>query len=281
MVAAVAAVVMIVFFAALIYLMWRMLKVMPRVKPQQIKPASDQSVGWDDIAGVEEAKGELQEIVEFLRDPERSASSARRCPGDPAARAAGDRQDAARQGGRPRVRGAVLRAVGRRLRGDVRRPRRGADPAAVRDRAQARARDHLHRRARRRRRPPRHGHLRREGPDAQPAAGRDGRLRDQRPPGRDRRLQPAGEARPGAAAARPLRPPGVRRAAGRQGPRRDPRRAHANKPLGDVDLEAGRPADQRADRRRPGEHLQRGRDLRRAPRRPELTEPTSTRRWSA
>jgi cell division protease FtsH len=63
-------VVMIVFFAALIYMMWRMLKMMPRVKPQQIKPSSNQSVGWDDIAGVKEAKAELQEIVEFLRDPE-------------------------------------------------------------------------------------------------------------------------------------------------------------------------------------------------------------------
>jgi cell division protease FtsH len=62
-------VVMIVFFAALIYLMWRTLKVMPRVKPQQIKPSSDQSVAWKDIAGADEAKAELQEIVEFLRDP--------------------------------------------------------------------------------------------------------------------------------------------------------------------------------------------------------------------
>jgi len=62
-------VVMILFFCALIYLMWRTLKVMPRVKPQQIKPDSSQSVAWDDIAGVDEAKAELQEIVEFLRDP--------------------------------------------------------------------------------------------------------------------------------------------------------------------------------------------------------------------
>jgi cell division protease FtsH len=62
-------VVMILFFAALLYLMWRTLKVMPRVKPQQIKPDSSQSVAWEDIAGVDEAKAELQEIVEFLRDP--------------------------------------------------------------------------------------------------------------------------------------------------------------------------------------------------------------------
>jgi cell division protease FtsH len=63
-------VVMILFFGALIYLMWRTLKVMPRVKPQQIRPSSSQSVKWDEIAGVDDAKGELREIVEFLRHPE-------------------------------------------------------------------------------------------------------------------------------------------------------------------------------------------------------------------
>ena len=62
-------VMMMLFFSALIYLMWRTLKVMPRIKPQQINPASDQSVSFGDIAGVDEAKAELQEIVEFLRDP--------------------------------------------------------------------------------------------------------------------------------------------------------------------------------------------------------------------
>src|SRR5665213_3180772 len=62
-------VIAIVFFTVIIVVMWRMLKVMPRVKPQQIKPASREAVGWKDIAGVDEARGELQEIVEFLRDP--------------------------------------------------------------------------------------------------------------------------------------------------------------------------------------------------------------------
>ena len=62
-------VLMILFFAALLYVMWRTLKVMPRVKPQQIRPASRQSVSFEDIAGVDEAKAELQEIVEFLREP--------------------------------------------------------------------------------------------------------------------------------------------------------------------------------------------------------------------
>jgi cell division protease FtsH len=62
-------VVAILFFAALIAVMWRTLKAMPRVKPQRIKPASKQQVSFADIAGVDEAKAELQEIVDFLRDP--------------------------------------------------------------------------------------------------------------------------------------------------------------------------------------------------------------------
>src|SRR5438477_684776 len=62
-------VLMFVFFTAIILVMWRTLKVMPRIKPQQIKPTSSQAVSFADIAGVDEAKGELREIVEFLRDP--------------------------------------------------------------------------------------------------------------------------------------------------------------------------------------------------------------------
>jgi cell division protease FtsH len=62
-------VIAILFFVVIIFVMWRMLKVMPRVKPQRIKPSSDQAVTFADIAGVDDAKAELQEIVEFLREP--------------------------------------------------------------------------------------------------------------------------------------------------------------------------------------------------------------------
>ena len=48
-----------------------MLRHMPRTKPQEIKPSSTDSISWDDVAGVEEAKDELREVVEFLRDPDR------------------------------------------------------------------------------------------------------------------------------------------------------------------------------------------------------------------
>src|SRR2546421_5595895 len=60
-----------IFMGLIAFFLWRTLKLMPKTKPQQIKPASPSSIGWDDIAGVEEAKHELQEVVEFLRDPQR------------------------------------------------------------------------------------------------------------------------------------------------------------------------------------------------------------------
>src|SRR4051794_27728054 len=60
---------MLVFMGALVYLVWRTLRLMPRTKPQQITPRSASSITWDDIAGVEETKDELREVVEFLRHP--------------------------------------------------------------------------------------------------------------------------------------------------------------------------------------------------------------------
>jgi cell division protease FtsH len=48
-----------------------MIQYMPRTKPQEIAPSSSSSVRWEDVAGVEEAKDELREVVEFMRDPKR------------------------------------------------------------------------------------------------------------------------------------------------------------------------------------------------------------------
>ncbi len=59
----------ILFLGLLVFLVWRTLKLMPRTKPQQITPSSASSVTWDDIAGVEETKDELREVVEFLSRP--------------------------------------------------------------------------------------------------------------------------------------------------------------------------------------------------------------------
>jgi cell division protease FtsH len=61
----------IIFMGLLVFFLWRTLKLMPRTKPQQIKPDAKFAVNWTDVAGVDEAKHELQEVVEFLRDPKR------------------------------------------------------------------------------------------------------------------------------------------------------------------------------------------------------------------
>jgi cell division protease FtsH len=53
---------------------------MPRTKPQEIKPASKQSSGWAEVAGADEAKHELAEIVEFLRDARRFKALGARVP---------------------------------------------------------------------------------------------------------------------------------------------------------------------------------------------------------
>ena len=59
----------ILFLGAIVFLVWRTLKLMPRTKPQQITPSSASAVRWEDIAGVEETKDELREVVEFLSRP--------------------------------------------------------------------------------------------------------------------------------------------------------------------------------------------------------------------
>src|SRR6201991_5094921 len=59
------------FLSLLFFLGWRLMKLMPRTKPQEIKPHSAVSTKWEEVAGADEAKAELQEVVDFLRDPKR------------------------------------------------------------------------------------------------------------------------------------------------------------------------------------------------------------------
>ena len=70
----------ILFFGLIVYLLWRTLQVMPRVKPQSIQPHSSSSVRFEDVAGLEEAKAELQEVVDFLREPKRFEALGARVP---------------------------------------------------------------------------------------------------------------------------------------------------------------------------------------------------------
>src|SRR3954468_15856435 len=61
----------IIFMGLLVFFLWRTLKLMPKTKPTEIKPDSESAIDWGQVAGADEAKAELQEVVEFLRDPAR------------------------------------------------------------------------------------------------------------------------------------------------------------------------------------------------------------------
>src|SRR5437868_12082447 len=71
------------FFAVLlilmVYILWRTLQVMPRVKAAKML-TSDSNVSWDDVAGLDEAKGELREVIDFLTDPDRFGRLGARVP---------------------------------------------------------------------------------------------------------------------------------------------------------------------------------------------------------
>ncbi|VWC82653.1 putative cell division-related metallo peptidase [Burkholderia contaminans] len=163
-------------------------------------------ITFDDIAGIDEVKAELQQIVTFLREPERRQRLGGKIP------------TGALIVGSPRTGKTLLARGGRRggrnilfdqrlgVRRDVRRRRRRVCARSVRTGAAEGAMHRVHRRSRCARQGTRRRRdvgERRARADAEPAARRDGRL-----PGefwRDHhcRGQPARDPRPGAAAAGP------------------------------------------------------------------------------
>src|SRR3954449_1629626 len=70
----------ILFMGALVFVLWRTMKLMPRTTPVQIKPQANQEIGWGEIAGVDEAKEELREVVDLLRDPKAFARLGAKVP---------------------------------------------------------------------------------------------------------------------------------------------------------------------------------------------------------
>src|SRR5213082_1332604 len=64
----------VAFFAILVltaYLLWKTVGMMPRVKPAHMDAKSKSRITWSDVAGVEEVRDELMEVVDFLREPKR------------------------------------------------------------------------------------------------------------------------------------------------------------------------------------------------------------------
>src|SRR5438067_1772835 len=53
------------------WLLWKTVGMMPRVKPANLSHGAKSQTTWADVAGVEEVRGELMEVVEFMRDPKR------------------------------------------------------------------------------------------------------------------------------------------------------------------------------------------------------------------
>ena len=99
----------------------------------KLSSSAQKKVTFKDVAGVDEAKDELQEIIEFLREPQKFQKLGGRIPeGRAADGPSGNGQDAAGARGRRRGQRAVLLDQRFRLRRDVRRRRRVARPRPVR-----------------------------------------------------------------------------------------------------------------------------------------------------
>src|SRR5437588_5823530 len=61
----------IIFMFLLVVGVFALIRFMPRTRPQQIKPDAAPSIAWGDIAGSDEAKEELREVVDYLLAPTR------------------------------------------------------------------------------------------------------------------------------------------------------------------------------------------------------------------
>src|SRR5260370_22612937 len=62
------------FFAILIltaWLLWKTVGMMPPIKPMHVDSRAKSQTTWADVAGVEEVRAALMEVVDFLKNPKR------------------------------------------------------------------------------------------------------------------------------------------------------------------------------------------------------------------
>ncbi len=200
----------------------------------KLSSGTQKKVTFKDVAGVDEAKEELQEIIEFLREPQKFQKLGGRIPkgvllmGAPGTGKTLLARAVAGEANVPffSISGSdfveMFVGVGAsRVRDLFEQGKKNAPCIVFIDEIDAVGR---HRGA------GLGGGTRRTRADAQPVARRDGRIRVER--GRHPRggHQPARRARPGAPAARPFRPPDRREPSRREGTRGDPRGAHQEDP---------------------------------------------------
>jgi cell division protease FtsH len=70
----------LVFMGILVFAVIGLVRMAPKTRPDEIKPGDIPSIAWADIAGVDEAKEELREIVDYLRDPAKFHKVGARAP---------------------------------------------------------------------------------------------------------------------------------------------------------------------------------------------------------
>jgi cell division protease FtsH len=70
----------IILMTLLVGSVFGLMRFMPRTRPEQIRPDRAPSIGWSEIAGADEAKEELREIVDYLRDPKRFRAMGAKVP---------------------------------------------------------------------------------------------------------------------------------------------------------------------------------------------------------
>jgi cell division protease FtsH len=57
--------------AFMAWVLWKTVGMMPRTSPANLTKGARSQTTWADVAGVEEVRGELMEVVDFMRDPKR------------------------------------------------------------------------------------------------------------------------------------------------------------------------------------------------------------------